>query len=70
MSERAIYIHHLLRDKNHTSKPRLQEMAVCYNTSEVIDLIDDMDDEPCLEGSDDDLDLRLSDDEERLVHTS
>ena len=45
-------------------------MAVCYNTSEVIDLIDDMDDEPCLEGSDDDLDLRLSDDEERLVHTS
>ena len=47
-----------------------------YNTSEVIDLLDgpaDMDDEldePCLEGSDDDLDLRLSDDEERLVHTS
>ena len=48
-------------------------MAVRYNTSEVIELLDepvDMEDEPCLEGSDDDLDLRLSDDEERLVHTS
>ena len=51
-------------------------MAVRYNTSEVLDLLDepvDMEDEldePCLEGSDDDLDLRLSDDEERLVDTS
>ena len=68
VSERAIYYY-----ANHTSKPRLQEMAVRYNTAEVIDLLDepvDMEDEPCLEGSEDDLELTLSDDEERLVHTS
>ena len=51
-------------------------MAMHYNISEVIDLLNapaDMEDEldePCLEGSGDDLDLRLSDDGERLVHTS
>ena len=27
-------------------------------------------DEPCLEGSDDELDMRLSDDGERIVYTS
>ena len=47
-----------------------------YNSSEVIDLpdervkMDDELDEPCLEGSDDDLDLRLSEDEERLVNNN
>ena len=51
-------------------------MAMHYSTSEVIDLLDvpvDMEDvfeEPCLEVSDDDLVLSLSDDEERLVYTS
>ena len=45
-----------------------------FCATEVIDLLDDpgMDtevDEPCLEGSDDDLDMRLSDDGERLVYS-
>ena len=50
-------------------------MANFYDASEVIDLLDEEmtdreEDEPCLEGSDDDLGLRLSEDEERLVNTT
>ena len=55
-----------------TPLTRLQEMAY-YSASEVVDLLEeemtDIEEEPCLEGSDDDLDLSMSDDEERLVHT-
>ena len=44
-----------------------------FSASEVVDLLEeemtDLEEEPCLEGSDDDLDLRISDDEERLVHS-
>ena len=36
---------------------------------ELTDMETELDGEPCLEGSEDDLDLRISDDEERLVHT-
>ena len=46
-------------------------MAELFCASEVIDLLDvTMEEEPCLEGSDDDLELQLSDDEERLVHNN
>ena len=44
------------------------------DASEVIDLLDeemtDREDEPCLEGSDDELGLSMSEDEERLVNTT
>ena len=48
-------------------------MARFYSTTEVVELLDEemeteMDDEPSFEGSDDDLNLHLSDEEERLVH--
>ena len=55
-------------------RPHPREMAEKFSTSDVVELLDDstmsgidseLDDEPCLEGSDDDLELRLSDDEER-----
>ena len=49
-------------------------MANFYDASEVIDLLDeemtDREDEPCLEGSDDELGLSMSEDEERLVNTT
>ena len=45
-----------------------------YDATEVIDPLDDMtdreEDEPCLEGSDDELGLRLCEDEERLANTT
>ena len=49
-------------------------MANFYDASEVIDLLDeemtDREDEPCLEGSDDELGLSMSEDEERFVNTT
>ena len=55
-------------------EPHLQTAPPLYDATEVIDLLDDMTDreeeEPCLEGSDDELGLRLSEDEERLVNTT
>ena len=45
-----------------------------YDATEVIDPLDDMtdreEDEPCLEGSDDEFGLRLCEDEERLANTT
>ena len=46
-------------------------MAKLFNTSEVLELLDEemdaIEEEPCLEGSGDELDLDISDEEERLV---
>ena len=57
-----------------TPPDRTSLMGNLYDATEVIDPLDDMTDreegEPFLEGSEDELGLRLSEDEERLVNTT